>query len=128
MDGFYTNIVQIKKKDQLNGDSVDSQEMDTVNAPKKAYGTMALSKNQEISFKGVTKRYKIGNDPNTMRTFNYVSGSSTRNEKILKLRATLINNKDGQINGRQSAEPNARLILKAEKSKNENRKMNDSKS
>ena len=131
MDGFYTNIMQIKKKDQLSTESLDSQEkaeLDTINAPEKAYGTGTVSKNHEITLKGVTKRYKLGNDPNTMRAFSYVSGSSTRNEKILKLRATLLNNKDGQINGRQSAEPNTRLIMKYDKSKNENRKMNDSKS
>ena len=94
MDGFYTNIMQIKKKEQLTGDSVDSNdnpEMETINAPEKAYGTnTTLPKNYEITLKGVTKRYKPGNDPNTMRAFSYVSGSSTRNEKILKLRATLL--------------------------------------
>jgi len=56
--------------------------------------------------KGVSKRYNIHKNPDSLSAFKYVNTSSTTNEKALHMRAALLENKEGFINGRETSKPN----------------------
>lgn len=49
--------------------------------------------------KNVTARYNKHLNPDKIESFNWINQSSTQNERILKARARIINNKDAMVNG-----------------------------
>lgn len=65
---------------------------------------------EEFKVKGVTNRYNKLKDPSTMEAFNYVNSQSNPNEKTLLMRATVMQNREGFINGRELPEPNEKIL------------------
>ena len=56
--------------------------------------------------KGVSDRYVQGKNPNLISSFKYVTSSSLPGEKVMKLRAQLLQNQAGKsVNGRALATP-----------------------
>lgn len=47
-----------------------------------------------------------------MSSFSYVDNLSNNNEKMLKMRAQLIDNREGYINGRMTSQPSQKLLDK----------------
>jgi len=85
---------------------------DTSKLLKERYSSLA-SKNKskvprnwsDIKINGVSGRFVQGTNPNSMSSFNYVDSLSTNNERMLKMRANLIDNREGFINGRGTSMP-----------------------
>ena len=59
----------------------------------------------DIKVRGVSNRYQDGMNPNKMDTFSYVDKMSCSNEKILQMRAALLDNREGYINGKMTSQP-----------------------
>ena len=47
-----------------------------------------------------------------MSSFSYVDGLSNSNEKMLQMRANLLNNREGLVNGRITSQPSSKLLDK----------------
>ena len=62
--------------------------------------------------KGVTNRYNKNLNPDSQKAFEYVGIASKKEERALKMRADVLQNKVGFINGRESSRPNTLLVSK----------------
>ena len=62
--------------------------------------------------KGVTNRYNKNLNPDSQKAFEYVGIASKKEERALKMRADVLQNKVGFINGRESTRPNTLLVSK----------------
>lgn len=74
---------------------------------------MSAKPDKAKAIKGVSGRFNPNNDINSLKTYVFVGPTSTQKEKMLSMRASLLNNSKGlKVNGMEMTSPPPKIMEK----------------